>query len=78
MKNIVKLDNYYSPGQLKLKITEFVHFYNHERYHESLQNLTPADVYFGRTEHRLKQRKIIKLKTLNDRKNLNQKIQLTL
>ena len=78
MKNIVKLDNYYSPGQLKLKITEFVHFYNHERYHESLQNLTPADVYFGRTERRLKQRKIIKLKTLNDRKNLNQKIQVTL
>jgi len=78
MKNIVKLDNYFSPGQLKLKMTEFVHFYNNERYHESLQNLTPADVYFGRAQRRLKHRKIVKLKTLNDRKKVNQKIQVTL
>jgi putative transposase len=78
MKNIVKLDNYYSPGQLKVKMTEFVNYYNNERYHESLQNLTPADVYFGRAERRLKHRKIVKMKTLNDRKKLNQKIQVTL
>ena len=78
MKNIVKLDNYFSPGQLKLKMKEFVHYYNHERYHESLQNLTPADVYFGRAQRRLKHRKIVKLKTLNERKKLNQKIQLNL
>ena len=78
MKNIVKLDNYFSPGQLKVKMTEFVNYYNNERYHESLQNLTPADVYFGRAERRLKHRKIVKMKTLNDRKNLNQKNQVTL
>ena len=78
MKNIVKLDNYYSPGQLKVKMTEFVNYYNNERYHESLQNLTPADVYFGRAQRRLKHRKIVKLKTLNDRKKVNQKIQVTL
>jgi putative transposase len=55
-----------------------VKYYNNERYHESLKNLTPADVYFGRAERRLKHRKIVKLKTLNDRKKLNQKIKVTL
>ena len=62
----------------KLKMKEFVQYYNNKRYHESLQNLTPADVYFGRDERILKHRKIVKLKTLNDRKKLNQKIQVTL
>ena len=68
MKNVVKLDNYFSPEQLEFKMNEFVHFYNNERYHESLQNLTPADVYFGRAQRILKHRKIVKLKTLNDKK----------
>ena len=40
--------NYYLPGQLKHSIGEFVEHYNNGRYHESLDNLTPADVYFGR------------------------------
>ncbi len=48
MKNIVKLDNYYTPQDLIQAIGEFVNYYNHHRYHESLNNLTPADVYFGR------------------------------
>ncbi len=78
MKNVVKLDNYFSPGQLKMKMKEFVHYYNNKRYHEPLQNLTPADIYFGRAERKLKHRIIIKLKTLNDRKKLNQKFQLAL
>jgi len=46
MKNVVKLDNYYSPEDLIKAIAEFVKYYNYERYHESLRNLTPADVYF--------------------------------
>jgi putative transposase len=42
MKNVVKLEHYYLPGELKRAIGEFVQHYNHERYHESLDNVTPA------------------------------------
>ena len=44
MKNEVLLENYYLPGQLESALAHFVDYYNHERYHESLNNLTPADV----------------------------------
>lgn len=74
MKNVVKLDNYFSPGQLELKMEEFVKYYNHERYHESINNLTPADVYYGNDHAILKRRKSIKSKTLKARKRLNQKL----
>lgn len=78
MKNVIKLDNYFSPGQLEVKMEEFVKYYNFERYHESLQNLTPAEVYYGRGESKLKQLKRIKNKTLNERKKQYQKKQLVL
>jgi hypothetical protein len=48
LKNRVLLENYHPPGDLKAKIATFVNHYNHRRYHENLNNLTPADVYFGR------------------------------
>ena len=48
MKNIIKLQNYYLPWELEREIKLFVEYYNHERVHESLDNLTPADVYSGR------------------------------
>ena len=35
-------------ADLKAQIDAFVAHYNHRRYHERLDNLTPADVYFGR------------------------------
>jgi transposase InsO family protein len=38
------------PGDLERQIDAFVEHYNHVRYHESINNLTPADVYFGRAE----------------------------
>lgn len=68
MKNVVKLDVYYSPEELERAMDTFVHFYNYKRYHESLQNLTPADVYFGRAEQKRKLRAKIKRKTLQNRK----------
>ena len=48
LKNRILLENYYLPGDLEAEIDAFVAHYNHLRYHESLGNLTPADVYFGR------------------------------
>jgi len=48
LKNVILLDHYLSPEQLRQRIQEFVNYYNNHRYHESLNNLTPADVYFGR------------------------------
>ena len=68
MKNVVKLDNYYSPEELVQAISEFVEYYNNHRYHESLNNLTPADMYYGRAKKILKKRQEIKEKTLKERR----------
>ncbi len=70
MKNVVKLENYYFPGELKLALRDFVAYYNHERYHESLKNVTPADVYFGRQHQILSERGRIKCSTMKERKRL--------
>ena len=48
LKNRILLENYFLPGDLEAQIEAFVDHYNHQRYHESLNNVTPADVYFGR------------------------------
>jgi putative transposase len=64
MKNRVLLENYYLPGDLEAQIGAFVEHYNHRRYHESLNNLTPADVYFGRGQAILHRRETIKQKTI--------------
>ena len=57
-----------STEELETRIGKFVNYYNHERYHESLDNLTPADVYYGRGQTILNRRERIKLKTLAIRK----------
>lgn len=72
MKNVVKLENYYSPGELKFRLKEFVEYYNNHRYHESLQNTTPSDVYLGRQHRILKKRKMIKLNTMKKRRKQHQ------
>ena len=68
LKNRILLENYYLPGDLRAHIDRFVDHYNHRRYHESLQNLTPADVYFGRGQTILLQRERIKRETIKRRR----------
>ena len=63
MKNRILLENYFLPGDLNASIERFVEQYNHHRYHESLENLTPADVYFGRGQTILLERERIKRST---------------
>jgi len=68
LKNRILLENHFLPGDLKGSIGRFVDYYNNHRYHESLQNLTPADVYFGRGKSILMERERIKQKTINQRR----------
>jgi len=71
MKNVVKLQNYYYPGDLEQEINRLVEYYNYQRYHESLNNLTPADVYYGRSRDILSRRKMTKHNTMKLRKQQN-------
>ena len=68
LKNRILLENYYLPGDLQAQIEAFVADYNHRRYHESIDNLTPADVYFGRGQTILLQRERIKRQTITQRR----------
>jgi transposase InsO family protein len=68
LKNRILLENYYFPADLEANIEAFVEHYNHRRYHESINNLTPADVYFGRGQAILSQRERIKRKTFENRR----------
>ncbi len=68
LKNRILLENYFLPGDLEKQIEAFVDHYNHQRYHESLKNLTPADVYFGRGQSILAKREKIKKRTIAKRR----------
>lgn len=59
LKNLILLENYYLSGDLEAQIGTFIEHYNHRRCHESLKNLTPADVYFGRAGQILAERQRI-------------------
>jgi len=73
LKNRILLENYYLESELEAAINAFVEHYNHRRHHESLGNLTPADVYFGRGPASLAEREKIKVQTLQNRRLIHQR-----
>ena len=68
LKNRIVLENYFLPSALEQQSEAFVEHYNHQRYHESLKNLTPADVYFGHGQSIRAKRERIKRKTIAKRR----------
>ena len=68
LKNRILLENYFLPGDLEAQLAAFVDYYNNHRYHESIDNLTPADVYFGRGKAILAERAKIKRQTIAERR----------
>jgi transposase InsO family protein len=74
LKNRILLENCHLPGDLEQQIEAFVEHYGHQRYRESLNNVTPADAYFGRAQYIIKQRERIKRKTIEYRRLQHRKI----
>ena len=64
LKDEVTLVVQLSPDQLRQAITQFVDYYNRERYHEALHNVTPDDVYHGRREAILARRNQLRVRTM--------------
>ena len=62
------------PSKPRQAIESFVEYYNHLRYHEALENVTPADVYFGRKDVILTRRTEAKWKTLLAKKGHNRMV----
>ena len=77
MKNVLLLEHYYSPDELRKRLTEWVDYYNHQRYHESIDNVRPADAYWGRQAQIVAERKKIKQRTMAQRRksHIFQKLQ---
>ena len=65
MKVMIKLQIYYTPEELEQAIADWVAYYNNQRFHESLNNVTPADVYFGREKEIIEKRNELKEQILS-------------
>jgi len=77
LKDVVTLVVHMRPDQLRQAIAKFVNYYNRERYHEALHNVTPDDVYYGRRDAILAQRKQLRIRTMVARRQHHQQTQAT-
>jgi len=59
------------PSGPKEAIKAFIEYYNYQRYHGGLGNVTPYDVYSGRHLEIIQRRKEAKSKTLGARRDYN-------
>jgi putative transposase len=73
LKNRILLENYFLEEELKAAIAVFIDHYNNHRFHESISNLKPVDVYFGRGETILAERRRIKQHTIQSRRLTHQR-----
>jgi len=73
IKNVITLHNYYFPTELEQAISEFVNYYNNKRYHESPNNLTPADVFHDRSKEIIK-KQTLQLRRYQNLKKTNQEV----
>ena len=66
MKNVIKLNHYFCPSEQE-KAVDGLKYYNEKIFHESLDNLTPRDIYLGQGEKIKKTRDLIKKNSINKR-----------
>ena len=66
-KHQVVRENSFSPSDLEKQIEAFVDYFKNHRYHESLANLTPADVYHRQGGKFLEMKEEIKKQTITKR-----------
>ena len=71
-----ELAYYCYPSELEKAIVQWVKYYNERRFHESLDNLTPRDVYLGQGEEIKRIRETIKQNSINKKNSENKRMKL--
>ena len=68
---------YFCPSELEEAIVQWVkYYYNERRFHESLDNLTPRDVYLGQGKKIKRIRETIKQNSINKRISEHKRMKL--